>query len=83
MFVALLSYTSRGGFEKVVIVRKNIDERLVAFETREEAQNAAGSTVSSGEVSSTFSERNGKITIVDLSADETVSGPGTPSYDVS
>jgi hypothetical protein len=83
MFVALLSYTSRGGFEKVVIVRKNVDERLVAFETREEAQNAADSAVSNGEVSDSFSSRNGKTTIVDLSESGSVSEAETPSYKVS
>ena len=83
MFVALLSYTSRGGFEKVVIVRKNVDERLVAFETREEAQNAADSAVANGDVSSSFSTNGGRITIVDLSASGSVSESETPSYTVS
>ena len=82
MFVALLSYTSRGGFEKVSIVRKNVKDRLVAFETEEEARSAANSAVSNGEVGS-FSDRNGRITIVDLSEAGSVSESETPSYTVS
>lgn len=76
MFVALVHYHSCGGFEKVFIVRKNVSERLVAFETSEEARQAAESAISNGDV------KDGNITVVSLYGNSAVSEPETPSYRV-
>ena len=81
MFVALVSYKSQGGYNKVFIVRKDVDGRLVAFDSSDEAQEAAEQAIKNGETGSATSE-NGKITIVDLSVSEVVSEPASPSYRV-
>lgn len=77
MFVALVNYHSRGGFEKVFIVRRNVSKRLVAFKTSGEAQSAAQAAIDNGEINSA-----GKITVVDLSGSGVVSENETPSYHV-
>lgn len=76
MFVALVHRTSAGGYYKVNIVRNDVNGRLVAFETSEEAQKAAELAISDGEL------KSGAITVVDLSQESESVSESSRSYRV-